>query len=145
MSRKDLFHQVFKQALEKDGWIITHDPFIIQITETIKLKIDLGAESTIAAQRNQEKVAIEVKSFIADSDISEFHSALGQYLNYVQALEDKEPDRILYLAVPIETYEDFFQLPFIQKSLSRHAINIVVYDPTHEEIKQWIRSNNTNK
>lgn len=36
-----------------------------------------------------------------------FHAALGQYLNYIQALEDKEPDRTLYLAVPFETYDDF--------------------------------------
>ena len=124
-------------------WSITHDPFSIQISEAVRLQIDLGAENTIAAQREREKIAVEIKSFIADSDISEFHAALGQYLNYVQALEDKEPDRILYLAVPIETYGDFFQLPFIQKSLKRHAINLVIYDPIESEIKQWISFNNT--
>ncbi|MFM9156343.1 MAG: element excision factor XisH family protein, partial [Dolichospermum sp.] len=26
MSTKDLFHQAVKQALIKDGWIITNDP-----------------------------------------------------------------------------------------------------------------------
>jgi hypothetical protein len=111
----------------------------------VKLKIDLGAESTIAAQRGQEKIAIEIKSFITDSDISEFHAALGQYLNYVQALEWKEPDRILHLAVPLETYDDFFQLPFLQKSLKRHEINLIVYDPIREEIKAWISFSNTDK
>ncbi len=119
--------------------------YTIQISEAVKLKIDLGAESTIAAQRDHEKIAIEIKSFITDSDISEFHSALGQYLNYVQGLEDKEPDRTLYLAVPLETYDDFFQLPFIQKSLKRHAINLINYDPIKEEIKQWISFNTTDK
>lgn len=83
MSRKDQFHEAVKHALEKDGWLITHDPFTIQISEAVKLKIDLGAESTIAAQRDLEKIAIEIKSFISDSDISEFHAALGQYLNYI--------------------------------------------------------------
>jgi hypothetical protein len=145
VSRKDQFHTAVKHALEKDRWLITHDPFTIQISESVKLKIDLGAESTIAAQRNQEKIAIEIKSFISDSDISEFHAALGQYLNYVQALEDKEPDRVLYLAVPIETYGDFFQLPFIQKSLNRHAVNLIVYDPIKEEIKEWISCSSTDK
>lgn len=111
----------------------------------MKLKIDLGAESTIAAQREQEKIAIEIKSFITDSDISEFHAALGQYLNYIQALEDKEPDRTLYLAVPSETYDDFFQMPFIQKSLKRHTINLIIYDPIQEEIKEWISFNNIDK
>lgn len=33
MSRKDQFHEAVKHALEKEGWLITHDPFTIQITE----------------------------------------------------------------------------------------------------------------
>lgn len=145
MSCKDQFHQAVRHALEKDGWLITHDPFTIQISEAVKLKIDLGAENAIAAQRDQEKIAVEIKSFITDSDISEFHAALGQYLNYLQALEDKEPDRVLYLAVPLETHRDFFQIPFIQKSLKRHAIKLIVYDPIKEELKEWISFSNIDK
>jgi len=102
---KDVFHQQVKKALIKDGWIITHDPFTIRISEAIKLQIDLAAENAIAAERNTDKIAVEIKSFIADSDISEFHTALGQYLNYCQALEEQEADRIVYLAVPSETYQ----------------------------------------
>jgi hypothetical protein len=142
---KDRFHDQVKSALIKDRWLITHDPFSIQVSEAVKLKIDLGAENTIAAQRDREKIAIEIKSFITDSDISEFHAALGQYLNYFQALEDKEPDRILYLAVPIETYSDFFQISFVQKSLKRHGVNLVIYDPIKEEIDRWISFSNIGK
>lgn len=145
MSRKDQFHEAVKHALEKEGWLITHDPFTIQISEAVKLKIDLGAESTIAAQRDQEKIAIEIKSFITDSDISEFHAALGQYLNYLQALEEEEPDRTLHLAVPFETYNDFFQIPFIQTSLKRHAMNVIIYDPIQEEINAWKSYKNIDK
>ena len=123
--------------------VITHDPYSIKISEAIKIQIDLGAESTIAAQRDQEKIAVEIKSFIADSDISEFHGALGQYLNYLQALELKDPARILYLAVPIDTYSEFFKIPFIQMSLKRYAVNLIVYNPIKEEIEQWIKFNNT--
>jgi XisH protein len=89
----------------------------------------------IRSQLNE--IAVEIKSFVTDSDISEFHTALGQYLNYRQALEDEEPDRVLHLAVPIETYNDFFQIPFIQNSLSRHNINTILYDPVKEEIQSW--------
>ena len=140
---KDVFHNQVKAALVKDGWKITHDPFVIRISEAIKLQIDLAAENAIAAERNSEKIAVEIKSFIADSDISEFHTALGQYLNYVQAIEEQESDRSLYLAVPGDTYKDFFQLPFIQKSLRRYAVQLVIYDPAKEEIQQWIKSNTT--
>lgn len=140
---KDIFHNQVKTALIKDGWKITHDPFVIRISEAIKLQIDLAAENAIAAERGNEKIAVEIKSFIADSDISEFHTALGQYLNYVQAIEDQEADRSVYLAVPVDTYADFFQLPFIQKMLRRYAVQLVIYDPDKEEIQQWINCNST--
>lgn len=70
---------------------------------------------------------------------SEFHTALGQYLNYRQALEEQEPDRTVYLAVPAETYKDFFLLPFIQRILQRHSVQLITYDPDKEEIRQWIK------
>ena len=136
---KDIFHQQVKNALIKDGWKITHDPLTIRISEAVKLQIDLAAENAIAAERDSEKIAVEIKSFIGDSDISAFHTALGQYLNYSQALEEQEPDRILYLAIPIETYQDFFQLPFIQRALRRYQVKMIIYNPTFEEIKEWIK------
>ncbi|MFB2880288.1 XisH family protein [Floridanema aerugineum] len=136
---KDVFHQQVKNALIKDGWNITHDPLTIRISEAVKLQIDLAAETMLAAERDSEKIAREIKSFVGDSDISAFHTALGQYLNYCQALEEQEPDRIVYLAIPIETYQDFFQLPFIQRSLRRYQVKLIIYDPKLEEIKQWIK------
>lgn len=136
---KDIFHQQVKNALIKDGWIITDDPLTIRISEAIKVQIDLAAENAIAAERDTEKIAVEIKSFIADSDISEFHTALGQYLNYVQALEEHEPERIVYLAVPKETYKDFFQLNFVQKTIKRYQMKLIVYEPVQEEIILWIK------
>ncbi|MBC6475189.1 MAG: XisH family protein [Hormoscilla sp. GM102CHS1] len=136
---RDIFHQQFKNALIKDGWKITHDPLTIRISEAVKLQIYLAAESAIAAERNAEKIAVEIKSFISDSDISSFHMALGQYLNYRQALEEQEPERLVYLAIPVDTYKDFFQLPFIQRSLGSNHVKLITYDPKQEEIKQWIK------
>jgi len=69
---RDIFHQQFKNALIKDGWKITHDPLTIRISEAVKLQIDLAAESAIAAERNAEKIAVEIKIFISDSDITRF-------------------------------------------------------------------------
>ena len=136
---RDFFHQQVKNALIKDNWKITHDPLTIRISEAVKLQIDLAAENAIAAERNNEKIAVEIKSFLGDSDISAFHTALGQYLNYCQALEEKEPDRTVFLAIPEETYRDFFQLPFIQRTLKRYQVKLLTYDPYLEEIKQWIK------
>jgi len=136
---KDIFHEQVKTALIKDGWNITNDPLTIRISEAVKLQIDLAAESLIAAEYGSEKIAVEIKSFIGDSDISAFHTALGQYLNYRQALEEQEPERIVYLAIPDETYESFFLMPFIQRSLIRYQVKLMIYDPKLEEVKRWIK------
>ncbi|MEZ4733261.1 MAG: element excision factor XisH family protein [Caldilineaceae bacterium] len=69
MSAKDIYHEVVKQALTDDGWNITADP----------LRIDLGGERVIAADRQGEKIAVEIKSFLRSSAITDFHEALGQY------------------------------------------------------------------
>ncbi|BAZ16226.1 fdxN element excision controlling factor protein XisH [Calothrix sp. NIES-4071] len=82
MSAKDKFHETVKNALQKDGWTITDDPLKIRVTATSKLYIDLGAEKIIAANRNGEKIAVEVKSFLGASTMTEFHVAIGQYTNY---------------------------------------------------------------
>ena len=82
---RDLFHQVVKDALIKDGWEITHDPFPVDYGD-VQMQIDLGAERLLAATKDAETIAIEIKSFVKPSSISEFHTAVGQYLNYRRAL-----------------------------------------------------------
>ncbi|MCO5799745.1 MAG: XisH family protein [Dolichospermum sp. OL03] len=133
---KDLFHQSVKQALIKNGWTITSDPLIIRI-ERVKLEIDLAAEKVFAAEKDEQKIAVEVKSFINPSAISDFHNALGQFLNYRLALEMTEPKRILYLAVPIDIFNTFFQERFTQAAILQYAIKIIAYEPNTEEIIVW--------
>ena len=48
MPQYDLYHETVKQALEKDGWTITADPFVIEY-KGLRLYADLGAEKVIAA------------------------------------------------------------------------------------------------
>lgn len=73
---KDIFHEIVKEALVKDGWIITHDPFKLEHLEK-KMKVDLGAERILAAQRGVDKIAVEIKSFLSRSRIYDFYAALG--------------------------------------------------------------------
>lgn len=75
MSAKDIFHNTVKVALEKDGWKITHDPLFFNLSEQIRIKIDIGAQKLISADKGEQKIAVEVKSFIGVSAISEFHTA----------------------------------------------------------------------
>lgn len=135
---RDLFHDVVKEALTAEGWQITHDPFPIDYGD-VQMQIDWGAERLLAAERNAEKIAVEIKSFINPSAISEFHTAVGQYLNYRRALRSQEPARILYLAIPDRTYEEFFRLRFIQEGVIEYQLYLVIYDIEERRIVQWIR------
>ncbi|HBE19054.1 MAG TPA: fatty-acid oxidation protein subunit alpha [Cyanobacteria bacterium UBA11149] len=125
-----------RNGLEKEGWIITDDPLRIKAGGA-DMEIDLGAEKVIAAEKGEEKIAIEIKSFIGASNISDFHTAMGQFINYRVALEERDPDRILYLAVPLGVYRRFFILPFVQTIIKRFQIKLIVYDPVNEVLLEW--------
>jgi hypothetical protein len=75
MAAKDLFHEAVRRALEKEQWVITDDPLKIEIGGA-KLEIDLGAEQILAAERAGKKIAVEIKSFLSDSPITDYHAAL---------------------------------------------------------------------
>lgn len=137
MSRKDTFHDIVRRALEKDGWTITHDPLYIDLTD-VEVQIDLGAERLIAAERNNQTIAVEIKSFIRGSNLSEFHVAVGQFMNYRFTLKKVESNRILYLAVPAETYTTFFQKETIKEMCQEYNLKLVVYETQSEEITKWI-------
>ena len=62
----DLYHDAVKQALIKEGWTITADPYRIQFQE-LDLYADLAAELPIAAERQGQKIVVEVKSFVGRS------------------------------------------------------------------------------
>ncbi|NJN08175.1 MAG: fatty-acid oxidation protein subunit alpha [Richelia sp. RM1_1_1] len=138
MSARDKFHYAVKQGLEKDGWVITHDPLRIEFGEEDKISIDLGAEQLLGAEKSEQKIAVEIKSFLSDSAIFDFHLALGQFLNYRLVLEETEPERLLYLAVPVEAYESFFYRDLPKASIKKYQIKLIIYDSANEVIIKWI-------
>lgn len=137
MSARDVFHEAVKQALQKEQWHITDDPLRFKFGN-VNFQVDLGAEQLIAADRSGEKIAVEIKSFLNPSAITDFYAALGQFLSYRLALESVEPDRALFLAIPMDVYQTFFQFEFTQTAIQRYQVSIVVFDPIEEVIVQWI-------
>lgn len=138
MSARDKFHNAVKQGLVKEGWVITHDPLRLEFGEEDRISIDLGAELVLGAEKAEQKIAVEIKSFLSDSAIFDFHLALGQFLNYRLVLEETEPDRILYLAVPIEAYDSFFYRDLPKASIKKYQIKLIIYDSGNEVIVRWI-------
>lgn len=93
---RDFYHNHVIEALEKDGWVITDDPYQMTV-DKVKYEIDVGAEPLIVASKDDERIAVEVKSFVSSSELSELHRALGQFNDYFVALERFDPDRVLLL------------------------------------------------
>ena len=98
MPAKDLYHDAIKAALTKDGWTITDDPLTLRWGPK-DLFVDLGAEKLLTAEKAGRKIAVEIKSFLGQSDVEDLRNALGQYVLYQQVLEEVEPDREIYLAI----------------------------------------------
>jgi XisH protein len=137
MPAKDLYHDTVKAALIKDGWKITHDPLTLRLSVK-KLYIDLGAERLIGADRDEQKIAVEVKSFTRASDMKDLEEALGQFVLYATLLNRYEPDRILYLAVPEAVRQSVFEEEVGQTLLEENLIRLVSFDPNQEELIQWM-------
>jgi len=125
MSRRDTYHYIVKDALIREGWTITHDPYTFD-TEP-QLMTDLGAERTIAAERGEEKIAIEIKSFLSVSQVVDLEKALGQYVLYKQLLRHQEPERELYLAVPTHALEGIFRQPVGRVVVEELDVKLIIF------------------
>ncbi len=138
MPAKDFYHDIFVQSLVKEGWTITDDPLTLSYGNR-DMYVDLGAERTlIAAERDKEKIAVEIKSFTGASPVRDLEIAVGQYSIYKSVLSEIESHRILYLAVPLRLYESILSERFGQLILASLHIRIIVFDHKNERIVTWI-------
>ena len=137
MARRDIYHDTVKRALEKDGWQITHDPFPLVVGNK-RLSVDLGAERLISAEKGTDRIVIEIKSFIGQSDVKDLEQALGQYTLYCQVMDATNIDRRLYLAISQDAFNSVFTIELGQILLRNQVLRLIVFEPEREEILQWI-------
>ena len=135
---KDIFHESAKRALENDGWTITHDPFLIPINSN-GVYADIGAEKTLAAEREKDLIVAEVKSFVGLSVVTDFYAAIGKYELYFQALRKFYPERKLYLALPEKGYKKLIRDPFFEEVLVNLNIKLFVFNTEKDVIVKWIK------
>lgn len=137
MAAKDIIHDAVKNALIKDGWTITDDPFTIRYRDAT-LFADLAAERTIAAEKAGRKIVVEIKSFLSRSPMQDLKIALGQYQLYVPLLKKLALEHKLYIAISDTAYSEVFQRPSIQLVVQEYELPLIVVNIETEEIKAWI-------
>lgn len=137
MPARNLYHDAVVEALVADGWTITADPLWMQFAGR-DLYVDLAAErSTVTAERGAERIAVEVQTFAAPSDVHNLQRAIGQYGMYRFVLSHTDPDRRLYMAVDEETYATVLTEPFGQAMVAEFGIRLIVFDPDARRVLRW--------
>ncbi len=99
----------------------------------------MGAEKIFAAEKDSRKIVVEIKVFGGLSFFYELHNATGQYCNYRALLTETNPEREIWLAVPLEIFQSQFQRKATQKIVDELQIKIVVYDIENEVIAEWVK------
>jgi XisH protein len=137
MAAKDKYHDCVKNALVKDGWVITHDPLRLSWGGK-DLYVDLGAEQFLAAEKGERQIAVEIKSFLGDSEIDDLEKALGQFVLYRAVLAARHPGWELFLAVPEDAARDVFDAPLGRLMVADQSVRIFGFDTQSEVITRWI-------
>lgn len=92
MPARDTHHNAVKNALIKDGWVITDDPLTLDWGHR-NLFVDLAAERLVSAEKAGRKIAVEIKSFSGASEVHDLQNAIGQYQLYRSIMARTHPER----------------------------------------------------
>ena len=135
---RDLIHYAIKNALTKDGWKVTDDPLSISSDET-RFYIDLAANKFVTAEKRDERIAIEIKSFNYVSILEPFYCALGKYIVYQKALKEARSTRKLFLGIANKTYFRLRQIPIFLRILEQSEVSLIIVNTQSEKIVKWIK------
>lgn len=137
MSANDKIYEPVLNAFDNDDWIITQDPLVLTYEE-IRGLVDLGIERIIGAERENQQIAVEIKSFVGRSVVHDIEQMLGQHTLYKWLLKKLQSDRKLYIAISDTTYETVFQGTAAQELIQELKISLVVVNLSTEKIIKWI-------
>lgn len=135
---KDKFHDIVKEALEKEGWLVTDDAFQPYAAQEPSM-IDLESEPVILAEKEGEKIAVEVKSFTQAAIRMAFYEALGQYLGYSMAMKEVDVAQNFYLAISKEIRHHLEDYSIIKQSIKEQKVKLLIFDLATQKIIEWIK------
>jgi XisH protein len=139
MAARDLYYDLVKNALRKDGWRITHNPLRLRLPthDTQTGQGEAAEESLLGAEKDERKIAVVVKSFVDRGAAADLQRALEHLRLYHTRLHATAPDHTLYLAVRQTTYRDYFTGASGAQLLASHPTLFLVFDPRTEAIVNW--------
>ncbi|HEX8531994.1 MAG TPA: element excision factor XisH family protein [Cytophagales bacterium] len=118
-----------RAALIKEGWQVKKKAFSVR-DSGYQFFIDVEAE------RDGQWIAVEVKSW-QNTFNADWYQALGQYLTYQDVLRRKAPDVELFLAVPVEVYDEHFKTPLIQNLITKHLVKLLIFNWDTNSVTAW--------
>ncbi|MGL4554217.1 MAG: element excision factor XisH family protein [Gemmataceae bacterium] len=138
MSARNIYHPHVLDALRSDGWTVTDDPLRLVFGDQ-RLYVDIGAErDIIGAERGPDRIAVEVQSFVQPSSVRALQEAVGQYQVYRTVMDQVDPERRLYLAVPERVQEEVLSDRFGQLIIRELCIKTLVFDEDSRKVIRWI-------
>jgi len=99
---------------------------------------ELAGEKLITAEKDTQKIAVEIKSFISPSEIRDLEMALGQYVLYQNILSRIDPERTLYLAIREASFLKIFEQEVGKILLENKVLKLFTFNPDQEVITRWI-------
>ncbi|MGE3538092.1 MAG: element excision factor XisH family protein [Candidatus Tectimicrobiota bacterium] len=142
MPAQDLYHDLVKNVLRKDGWRITHNPFRLRKPRRVRQPIpdralEVAETSLLGAEQDERKIAVAVKSFVGlEPDVLE---QTLEALSYSRALlYALDHDRVLYLAIRRATYETLYNGMVEPQILNKLEVPLLVFEPRSESIVAWL-------
>lgn len=137
MPRKDTFHQTVKEALEKDNWVITHDPLFVPTEGGNNFFIDLGSEKIVGIKKEGRQIAVEIKSFDENNPMYDFYEILGQFLIYNIALSEQFLHWELFIAMSKTGYYKLKEAPIFNKAMQQFNMQFIIIDKVSKTIIEW--------
>jgi XisH protein len=137
MSALDQCESETIRAFQKAGWQVRQKPFFIQVTGTF-LRADVCLERP-SNGNSEQIIVVEIKCFKDfQRDLEELYKAIGQYQIYRVALRLRHFPFTLFLTIPHDAYERFYNRPEFMEALQDTGIKCVIINLEKEEIVRWI-------
>ena len=137
MPARDKYHDAVRNALIKDGWTITHDPFHLQWDDKEEY-VTTEDERLIAAHKLDQNIAVVIAPCLQPLPDAELERSIDLCAVYRSVLAEQKPDCVLHLALPEEVVKDVFQEPLGRLLIEEGIARIIGFDPVEEKIIQWI-------